>query len=123
MKAIFFCFSLLTFINWKRIKLLFISGILFLWSILWQYGVWSFQTGDAKLERFLHKNQHTKRKLLNFEFWINGELSKSAKSLTFKVNFLLSKIIRIFLNYFSLKNTNLGVHFLLLTFFIKSIFK
>jgi hypothetical protein len=37
---------------------------------------WSFQAGDTKLERLLHKNQHTKRKLLNFEFWINGELSK-----------------------------------------------
>ena len=24
----------------------------------------------------MHKNQHTQRKLLNFEFWINGELSK-----------------------------------------------
>jgi hypothetical protein len=24
-----------------------------------------------KLERFLYKNQHTQRKLLNFEFWIN----------------------------------------------------
>jgi hypothetical protein len=32
--------------------------------------------GGTKLERFLHKNQHTQRKLLNFEFWINGELSK-----------------------------------------------
>ena len=32
--------------------------------------------GATKLERFLHKNQHTQRKLLNFEFWINGELSK-----------------------------------------------
>ena len=29
---------------------------------LWQYGLWSFQTGGTKLERFLHKNQHTKRK-------------------------------------------------------------
>ena len=46
---------------------------------LWQYGLWSFQTGDTKLERFLPKNQHTQRKLLNYEFWINGELSKSAK--------------------------------------------
>ena len=46
---------------------------------LWQYGLWSFQTGDTKLEIFLPKNQHTQRKLLNFEFWINGELSKSAK--------------------------------------------
>ena len=43
---------------------------------LWQYGLWSFQAGGTKLERFLHKNQHTQRKLLNFEFWINGELSK-----------------------------------------------
>ena len=42
---------------------------------LWQYGLWSFQVGGTKLERFLHKNQHTQRKLLNFEFWINGELS------------------------------------------------
>ena len=46
---------------------------------LWQYGLWSFQKGDTQLERFLSKNQHTKRKLLNFEFWINGELSKCAK--------------------------------------------
>ena len=43
---------------------------------LWQYGLWSFQAGGTKLERFLHKNQHTQWKLLNFEFWINGELSK-----------------------------------------------
>ena len=35
---------------------------------LWQYGVWSFQAGGTKLEIFLHMNQHTKRKLLNFEF-------------------------------------------------------
>jgi hypothetical protein len=41
--------------------------------LLWQYGLWSFQAGDTKLERFLHKNQHTQRKLLNFEFWINGQ--------------------------------------------------
>jgi hypothetical protein len=46
---------------------------------LWKYGLWSFQTVDTKLERFLPKNQHTQGKLLNFEFWINGELSKSAK--------------------------------------------
>ena len=28
--------------------------------------------GGTKLERFLHKNQHIQRKLLNYEFWING---------------------------------------------------
>ena len=38
-----------------------------------------FKRGGTKLERFLHKNQYPQRKLLNFEFWINGELSKSAK--------------------------------------------
>ena len=44
---------------------------------LWLYGLWSIQTGGAKLERFLPKNQHTQRKLLNFENWINGEVSKN----------------------------------------------
>ena len=27
---------------------------------IWQYGLWSFQVGGTKLERFLHKNQHPK---------------------------------------------------------------
>ena len=47
-----------------------------LWWQLWQYGLWSFQTGYTKLERFLHKSQHTQRKLLNFENWFSGELSE-----------------------------------------------
>ena len=46
---------------------------------LWQYRLWSFQTGDTKLKRFLPKNQHTQRKLLKFENWCNGEVLKSAK--------------------------------------------
>ena len=45
-------------------------------SLIWQYGLWNFQTGGTKLERFLPKNQHTQRKLLNFESWISGEVSK-----------------------------------------------
>ena len=40
--------------------------------LLWQYGLWSFQTGYTKLERFLHKKQYIQRKLLNFENWISG---------------------------------------------------
>ena len=46
--------------------------------------------GCTKLERLLPKNQHTQRKLLNFESWVNGEVSKSVKkcqNLTFKFNF------------------------------------
>jgi hypothetical protein len=40
--------------------------------------------GGTKLEIFLHKNQHTLRKLLNFEFWINGEVSKIGHHLSNK---------------------------------------
>ena len=67
---------------------------------LWQYGLWSFQKGDTKLERFLPKNQHTQWKLLNFEFWINGELSKVPK-FDFQSQFYMSKIIQIFLILFN----------------------
>ena len=74
-----------------------------------QYGLWNLQTGDTKLERFLPKNQHTKRKLMNFEFWINGELSKSAK-IDFQSQFAMSKIIQIFLNFFFI-DINLGAFF------------
>ena len=80
-----------------------------------QYGLWSFQTGGTKLERCLPKNQHTQRKLLKFENWTNGKVSKSAKSPdlpTFKVNFLYQKLSESFS-----KNINLGAHLLLLTFF------
>ena len=44
-----------------------------LWT-LWQYGLWSFQTGVTRLDSFLPKNQHTQRKLLNFENWVNGKV-------------------------------------------------
>ena len=33
-----------------------------------------FSDGGIKLERFLPKNEHTQRKLLNFENWISGGL-------------------------------------------------
>ena len=52
------------------------------WTIyltFWQCGLLSFQVGGTKLERFLPKNQLTQRKILNFENWCNGEVSKSAK--------------------------------------------
>ena len=41
-------------------------------SKVWQYGLWSFQMGGTKLERFFPKNQHTQRKSLNFENWLTG---------------------------------------------------
>ena len=38
-----------------------------------------FSNGGTKLERVLPKNQHTQRKLLNFENWISGGLMKFSK--------------------------------------------
>ena len=35
-----------------------------------------FSRGDSKLERFLPRNQHTQRKLLNFENWCNRSPSR-----------------------------------------------
>ena len=38
-----------------------------------------------QLENFLYKYQHTQRKLLNFEFWINAEQSKIGHHFSNKV--------------------------------------
>ena len=52
--------------------------------------------GDTKLERFLPRNQHTQRKLLNLELWINGELSKIGHHYSNKViqKLILSKNVK-----------------------------
>ena len=39
-----------------------------------------FKRGGTKLERFLPKNQHTQRKLLNLENWVNGGFRSFQKS-------------------------------------------
>ena len=70
---------------------------------LGQYGLWSFRAGGTKLERFLPKNQHTQGKLLNFENWVNGEVStvpKFDQNLTFKDNFLCQKLSESFSFFF-----------------------
>ena len=54
-------------------------------STLWLYGLSSFQAGVTILERFLPKNQHTLRKLLNFENWCSGEPSKVGHDFSNKV--------------------------------------
>ena len=57
-------------------------------------------------------------KLLNFANWCNGEVevSKSAKILLSKSILDVKNHLNLS-DFFSLKNTNLGAHFLLLTFF------
>ena len=77
-----------------------------------------FSNGGTKLERFLPKNQHTQRKLLNFENWVNGEVSKVPKfdqNLTFKVNFLCQKLSESFSIFFFIEEYQFS--YLLLTFF------
>ena len=48
-----------------------------------------FSSGGTKLERFLHKNQHTQRKFLNFESWTNGESQQLAKIRVCKVDYFI----------------------------------
>ena len=49
-----------------------------IFSSYFDYGLSRFQ-----LEIFFPKNEHTQRKLLNFEFWINSELRKTGHHLVF----------------------------------------
>ena len=52
-----------------------------------------FSSGGHKIRKiFFHKNQHTQRKLLNFEFWINGELSKIGHHFSNKKMILLKNV-------------------------------
>jgi hypothetical protein len=75
-----------------------------------------FSNGGTKLERFLPKNPHTQRKLLNFENWINGGLRSFQKS---------DRVLKV--NYFHLlrkkdtSNRNHGLILILLLFFINKI--
>ena len=48
-------------------------------------------SGGTKLDRFLPKNQHTQRKLLNFENWCSGELSKIGHHFSNKLIFDIEK--------------------------------
>ena len=76
--------------------------------------------GGTKLERFLPNNQHTQRKLLNFENWVNGEVSKVPKfdqNLTFKVNFLFQKLSESFSIFFFIEEYQFKS-----TFFVIDIF-
>ena len=52
---------------------------------LWQYGLWSFQTGGTKLGRFLPENPQ--RKLLNFENWISGGPQNFSKIRVLEINY------------------------------------
>ena len=72
-------------------------------SRVWHYQLKSFKTRDTILERFFHKNQHTQRKLLNFEnFFVFSNFFRS--NLFFEL-----KVEKIYINVFS-------IHFVGMTF-------
>ena len=75
---------------------MFLTWNFWIW-VSWQYGLWVFQTGETKLERFLSKNQLTKIKWLNF-----GSMASCQKvpKFDFQSQFSMSKITWIFLNFF-----------------------
>ena len=52
--------------------------------LIWQYGLQSFQVGGTTLKSFLPKNQHTQRKILNFENWIAVGTSEVFKNQSFR---------------------------------------
>ena len=68
-----------------------------------------FKRRGTKLERFLPNNQHTQRKLLNFENWCNGGVSK----IYFQSQFSMSKIIGIFPDFFFVEEYQLRSTFLI----------
>ena len=85
-------------------------------DILVCFGNTGFQGRDTKLETVIKWNHWILR------IGLMGRCQKSAKIFTFKVN-SMSKIIQISQIFFTLKNKDLGAHFLLLTFFDDIIFK
>ena len=84
---------------------------------VWQYGLWSFQTEDIELERFLPKSQHTRRKLWVLSFGLMASCQKVPK-FYFQSQFSMSKIIRLFLIFF-IEDYQSRSTFFLLTFFDK----
>ena len=77
------------------------------WCSIWQYRFSSFQAGYTKLKRCFYKF---------LRIGLMGRWQKVTK-FDFLSQFSMSKIIQIFLIFFSLKNINLKANFLFPTFF------
>ena len=67
-----------------------------------------FSSGGTKLERFLPKNQHTLRKLLNFENWVNG-VSEVFKNQSFKSKLFSSSVFLILYPPFENYTTHIAI--------------
>jgi hypothetical protein len=51
-----------------------------------------FSNGGYKIRKVFAENQHSQRKLLNFENWISGEPPKFSKIRVLKINYFYSPI-------------------------------
>ena len=82
---------------------------------LYIMAIWvvEFSNRGTKLERFFHKNCHTKRKILNFDNWINGA-SEVFKNQSFK-NPLFSSSQK------KKSNWNHGLILMIILFFIGNV--
>ena len=68
-----------------------------------------FLNREHKIGKILPENQHSHRKLLNFENWCNGGVSK----IYFQSQFSMSKIIGIFPDFFFVEEYQLRSTFLI----------
>ena len=59
-----------------------------------------FSSKGTKLDRFLPKNQDNQRKLLNFENWVNGEVSKKVPKFDFQSQLSMLRLSESFLFFF-----------------------
>ena len=106
---LFFCllFDSLLLVIFDRPMILFF--LLFIMAVR----LVEFSNGGYKIRKIFTYESTYSEEILNFENWVNGEVPK----FDFQSQFSISKIIRISLDFFSLKNINFGVQFWLLTIF------
>ena len=53
---------------------------------LCQYGLWCFQAGGHKIRKIFEQESTFPKEIIEFEFWINGELSKIGHHFSNKKN-------------------------------------
>ena len=108
--------SLLT--QWRPIKMSKFCANIFLIRTTSNY-FWASEVSKNQVfkSQFFSSSQY--KNYPKLKTWVNSApklADKKCQFLTFKVNFLCQKLPNLSI-FFSLKNINLGAHFLLLTFF------
>ena len=76
-----------------------------------------FSRGGYKIRKIFAQESTYSKEMIEFWELVLWRGVKKCHNLTFKVNSMCHKLLESFSIFFSLKNINLGAHFLLLTFF------